>query len=264
MSKDRGRNIPLSLPRRWVNDLLYFAQKVPTVAGERMIRIKPLVDLRRTIRKPPAWSAIMTKAVGIVSMRIPELRRAYMPYPWPHLYEAPHSVASVVFFREYLGEHAAFIAPMLYPERRSLTEIEAKVESLRTDPIEKHGSLRRLIRTSKYPTWMRRMAWRIGMYSSGYFRACNFGTFAINSLAAMRGKMLQTVAPITMHMYYGVPEKNGEILVQLGFDHRVFDAYTLVKANSELETVLNTELLDELRAIKEKASSVAPPPSSTP
>ncbi len=248
---DRGRNVPFSLPRRWVNDLLHFAKKVPLVSGERHLRVRSMMELRRRTKNPPTWSALMIKAISKVSVGIPELRRAYMPYPWPHIYEAPHSVAAVVFDRVYEGEHAAFIAPIMYPERRSLAEIAAKTEALRTDPIENHGALRRLVRTAKLPWPLRRAVWNIGMYGSGYMRACNFGTFAINSLAGMRGRMLQSMCPITSHFYYGLPHKVDGMLFQVAFDHRVFDVYTMMRLANEIEAEFNGELLEEVKTMND-------------
>jgi hypothetical protein len=244
----RGRNLGFSLPRRWVNDLLHFAKKVPVVSGERQLRVQSMMELRRKVPQPPTWSSLMIKAFGIVGQRVPELRRAYMPYPWPHLYESPYSVATVIFDRVYEGEHAAFCAPILHPECRSLAEIAAKTHALQTDPIERHGALRRLIRTSKLPWPVRRMVWTIGMYGSGFMRARNFGTFAINSLAGMRGRMTQSIIPITTHIYYGLPSKTEGMLFQCAFDHRVYDAYTLMRACNELEAVFNGELLEEVKA----------------
>ena len=245
---DRGRTVPFSLPRRWVNDLLHFAKKVPVVSGERQLRVQSMMELRRKVPHPPTWSSLMIKAFSIVGQRVPELRRAYMPYPWPHIYESPYSVATLIFDRVYEGEHAAFCTPMLHPEYRSLGEIAAKTHALQTDPIEMHGALRRLIRTSKLPLPLRRLVWSIGMYGSGYMRARNFGTFAINSLAGMRGRMTQSIIPITTHIYYGVPSKTEGMLFQVAFDHRVYDAYTLMRACNEMEAVLNGELLEEVKA----------------
>jgi len=244
----RGRNLGFSLPRRWVNDLLHFAKKVPVVSGERQLRVQSMMELRRKVPQPPTWSSLMIKAFSIVGQRVPELRRAYMPYPWPHIYESPYSVATVVFDRVYEGEHAAFCAPIVHPECRTLNEIASKTHALQTDPIEMHGSLRRLIRTSKLPLPLRRLIWSIGMYGSGYMRARNFGTFAINSLAGMRGRMTQSIIPITTHIYYGVPCKADGMLFQCAFDHRVYDAYTLMRACNEMEAVLNGELLEEVKA----------------
>jgi hypothetical protein len=246
MAEDRGRTLPLSLPRRWIGDMLHFADRVPVVAGERIIRVRSLVDARRALPRPPAWNALVIKGLGLVSARIPAMRQAYLPYPWPKLYEAPYSVASVVFERDFAGESATFMAPLVQPETRTLAVIQAKVKAWKDDPIEAHGVLRRIVRNAKPPRPIRRMIWAMGLYGSGFLRARNFGTFAVNSIAGIRSKMLMFKTPITSVWYYGVVTK-GEMVIQLAFDHRVFDGATAGRASAELEAVFNNELLDEVR-----------------
>ncbi len=248
MGSERGRSIPLSLPRRWISDMLHFAMKVPVVAAERTLRIRTLVEARRATPFAPSWYATMLKAFAMVSERIPELRRAYMPYPWPHFYEHPFSVGSVVINREYEGEPATFLCPVLHPERLPLTKLHDKLQSLQNDPVEKHGSMRRLIRTSKFPRQIRRLLWAMGLYLSGGLRAGNFGTFSINTNAKGRGiRTLQFVTPITSVFYFGLPSSEGNMDTQLAFDHRVFDGVTAYRIGTELESVLNKELSTETR-----------------
>jgi hypothetical protein len=244
---EKGRYLPLSLPRRWVGDMLYFSRSVPVVAGERTLRLCPLAEARRAGPVAVGWFSLIVRGFALVSARMPELRRAYMPYPWPRLYEHPFSVASVVIDREWEGEHAACMCPIKHPERMDLAGLQAKLHALRTDPFEKHGSLRRLVRTSRFPRPIRRTLWAIGLHGSGRLRANTFGTFGVNSVALMRSRMLQFVTPITSVLYYDSVNRDGEMTVQIAFDHRVFDGYTAGRALGELESVLNTELVAELR-----------------
>jgi hypothetical protein len=247
MTENRGRTLPLSLPRRWIGDMLHFAKRVPVVAGERTLRVRALADARKAVSNPPSWHSLVLKGLGLVSVRVPELRRAYLPYPWPRLYEAPYSVASVVFDREFNGEQATFLAPMVQPESRPLADIQAKVQAWKADPIEAHGALRRLVRNAKPPRPIRRLLWAAGLYWSGELRARNFGTFAVNTVAGIRTRPTQLVTPITSVWYYGSVSKAGEMDVYFGFDHRVFDGAVIGRAVSELENVFNGELLAEVR-----------------
>jgi len=171
-----------------------------------------------------------------------------MPFPWPHLYEHPYSVGTVVVDREYQAEPAVFLCPVNYPERRPVTALHDLIHGFQTDPPEKHGPMRRIIRTSKYPWPIRRLLWSIGLYASGFLRAGNFGTFALNSIAkARRVRTLQVVLPITTMIFIGLTSREGEMDVHLSYDHRVFDGVTAVRASNELESVLNTELVAETR-----------------
>lgn len=246
MAENRGRCLPLSLPRRWMADTLHFSNSVPIVAAERTFRIQALVDARREAPQPPSWNALVIKAIGIVSVRLPALRLAYMPYPWPRLYEAPYSVASVVFDRAFSGEPATFMAPLSKPENRTLADIQSTVEAWKLDPIENHGPLRRLVRTARPPLPLRRLIWSIGLYGSGIERARHFGTFGVNSIAGLRGRMLMFKIPITSAFYYGAVSK-GTLPIQMAFDHRVFDGVTAGRVGGLLEDVFNNELVDEVR-----------------
>ena len=42
----RGRMIRLSIPRRMVNDLLYFAKSIPTVPVQKRMALAPLIEAR--------------------------------------------------------------------------------------------------------------------------------------------------------------------------------------------------------------------------
>jgi hypothetical protein len=88
--------------------------------------------------------------------------------------------------------------------------------------------------------------WSIGLYGSGYFRACNFGTYAVNSVAGFRARMLTMTTPITSCLYYNSVSRDGEMPIQFAFDHRVFDGYMGGRVGSEIESVLNNEIAAEL------------------
>src|SRR5580704_11289904 len=86
MPQPHGRSLPLSLPRRFIGDLVHFGRQVPTVPVERRMNVATLVAARQVASPRPSWCAIFTKAYGFVAAAWPELRRAYLAFPWPHLY----------------------------------------------------------------------------------------------------------------------------------------------------------------------------------
>ena len=94
MSKT-GLYIPLSLPRRLVNDMLYFARRAPSVPVQRTIDVAAVGRLRVQAPGRASWCALFLKAYARVAADTPVLRRAYLRLPWPHLREYPVSVASV-------------------------------------------------------------------------------------------------------------------------------------------------------------------------
>ena len=254
MPDDRGRTLPLSLPRRWIGDMLHAAAKVPTFAVERPIRVPALLAARQAVPDPPGWHALVVKGLGMASMRVPELRQAYLPHPWPRLYEAPYSVASVVFERPFgPGEPVPFFAPIMHPERMTLGQIRDKVAAWKRDPIEAHGALRKLVRNAKPPLPVRRLLWWTGLNGSGYFRARNFGTFAVNSVRAMNLKVLTFRSPLTSIWYYGAVSDAGVMDLAMALDHRVLDGRAVDRAFRELETALNDDLAAEVRGLGESS-----------
>src|SRR6516164_599028 len=116
MPSMKGRNVSLSLPRRFVGDLVHFARKVPSVPVQRRINLAAVRSARQVAQPRPSWAAIFMKAYGFVSAARPELRRAYLPYPWPHLYEHPITIASVAVERRYQEEEGVFFGHLRGPE----------------------------------------------------------------------------------------------------------------------------------------------------
>src|SRR5690349_3814833 len=105
----QGRPIQLSPMRRFVCDMLHSALSVPSVPVQRRMRLAEVVAARAAHPLRPAWSAIFTKAYATVATAVPELRRAYVKLPRPHLYQYPVSIACVAVERDYCGEKVVFI-----------------------------------------------------------------------------------------------------------------------------------------------------------
>ena len=60
------------------------------------------------------WPVVFAKAYALVAAGSPPLRRVYVKLPWPHLYELPRSVASIIVERDWphngdSGEKALFL-----------------------------------------------------------------------------------------------------------------------------------------------------------
>jgi hypothetical protein len=92
-----GRNIPLSLPRRVMLDLLAFAKDIPTVPVQRVMSLARVAAARAQpalAPERPGWCAIFTKAFRITAGKFPELRRAYLSFPLLFHRERNHHRAS--------------------------------------------------------------------------------------------------------------------------------------------------------------------------
>jgi hypothetical protein len=241
------RYVPLSLSRLWVRELAYFASKVPTAGGTALLKVKAVATARRDQQPPIGWGAIMVKAIALVARRHPELKRCYMPWPWAHFYEHPHCVATIMVERQWRGERAVFADQIHAPEQKSLREIDAMLRGLKQAPVESVGGFRRLIRHTHLPPPLRRLMWRIVLYGSGRLRSRYVGTFAVSSVPAYRsGFPTQAATLPAISIFYGSPQANGDLPVQIFFDHRVTDGVAISRLLFELFVILRSEIIVEL------------------
>jgi hypothetical protein len=242
-----GRNLPLSPPRRFICDLLRHARRVPAVPVERRMNIAAVVEARRAALKRPSWATIFTKAFGLVAAARPELRRAYLPFPWPRLYEHPHSVASIAIERHWGGEDGVLFAHLRAPEKQGLLKLERALRRYKQAPVESIGLFRRIARLTRLPWPLRRLVWWVTLNTSGYRRARQMGTFGLSVYSALGCESLRPLSPLTTTLNYGVISRRGAVTVRLVYDHRVLDGATVARALAELEAVLNGPIAAELR-----------------
>jgi hypothetical protein len=244
----RGKSISLSRPRRFIGDLLHFAAQIPTVPTQRRMQLGALVEARRALAQRPPWSALFMKAFAQVSETIPELRRAFVKFPWPHLYEYPLSVGSIAVQRNYQGEMAVFFGRIKDPARMSLTELSQRILSFREGEFEQHKAFVQAIWLSGLPSPIRRLAWWIGL-NIGRQRSNFFGTFGISVYSSLGAESLHPLSPLTTTINYGVIAPDGTLNVRIVYDHRVMDGATVALALERLETQMNGSILSELRAL---------------
>jgi hypothetical protein len=241
----RGRAVPLSRPRRLICDLMHFAAGVPTVPVQRTMNLAPVVAARRSCSDRPPWTALFAKAFALVAADVPALRQAYCKFPWPHLYEYPHSVASIAVERDVDGSPAIFALRIKGPETRSLTELKDIVREATTAPVATIGSFQRALSVSGWPRLVRRAIWWLGL-NIGRQRANYFGTYGISVYSALGAESLHPLSPLTVTLNYGVIAKDGTVVVRIIYDHRVLDGATVARALARLEQVLNTTICAEL------------------
>jgi hypothetical protein len=246
MGTPRGRTLALSAPRRLIGDLLHFAQKVPSIPVQRPMNVAALVAARSRRPRRVSWCALFTKAYATVAAEVPELRRAYLPFPRPRLYEHPVSVASVAVERHYQGEPAVFFAHLRGPEAQPLADLDAHLRRFKEDPVESFGLFRRALMVSRLPRPLRRGLWWFGLNASGPKRAARMGTFGVSSYAAMGAESLHPLSPLATTLSYGIVGADGTVTVRIVYDHRVMDGATVARALVRMEQVLNQDLVTEL------------------
>ena len=240
----RGRLIPLSAPRTFVGDLIHFA--VPSVPVQREMHIPDVADARgRGIPRVP-WPAVFLKAYARVAAGMPELRRAYVNWPWPRLVEYPRSVASITIERDYRGDPGVFVGKIKSPDGKSLAEVAARIRHFVEAPVEDVTTFRRQLHVSRLPRPARRLGWRLAL-NAPRLRGAVFGTFGLSTYSALGAESLHPLSPLTTTLNYGVISASGTVRVRLIYDHRVLDGATVARALAALEVELNTVILTELR-----------------
>ena len=248
----RGRAIPLSVQRRMVIDLLYFATGIPTVPVQKRMSIGPLVAARAASRERPRWTALFTKAYGLVAEEFPELRRAYIKLPWPQLYEYPTSRANILLERDYKGESAVLPVSIKDPAHKSLREIGRRIEYASTTPVDEIKDFRRWTQFARLPTFVRRAFWWLGL-NWGRQRGNYFGTFGVSVYSALKAESLHPLSPATTVLNYGVMSEDGVLDVRIIYDHRVMNGATVARVLGRLEEILNTVMIEEVRALEKTA-----------
>lgn len=260
MSPDRGRYLSLSLPRRWMCDFLHASRQMPLIPFERRMDLGRLAEARSSVRNAPGWCALFTYAFARMAAVRPDFRRSYVPFPWPRLYEHPHTVASVAIEREFQGEPAVFFGVIRDPASQTLADVEAHLRRFKEEPIEENFHFRRMIRVARYPRLVRRFLWWYLLRWSGPIAAENAGTFGISVTAATGCAALALLSPVPYTLNYAPLDERGYMNVRLHLDHRLIDGGPAAKGMNHLEEILNRELVAELRQM-EQSSDMAERPA---
>jgi hypothetical protein len=243
----RGKWIKLSIPRRIVIDLVYFAAGMPWIAAQRRLTLRGVAEAREAHRDRPTWTAVFAKAFALMAVEMPELRRVYVRLPWPHFFEAEVSTASVVVERSYDGEPGLTFVQMSNLETFPIGEIAARIKQGKLPEFARSRRHRRIAAVARLPLLLRRALWWIYL-SHGGLRTKYFGTFGVSTVSSTGTELLQIRSPLTTLLTYDRVAADGGVTVRLVFDHRVYDAMTAARALERLEETLNGAVADELRA----------------
>jgi hypothetical protein len=254
MAKAVGRYLPVSPFRRVVADLMHLSQQVPSVTLDRRMDLSPLIAARAACPMRPGWCVTFSKAFALLGRDYPDLRRSYLKFPWPRLYEHPHSIACLNIERQLPGENIVIYCLIRGPENRSLAEMDAMVRHHKEEPLENLRSYHRSCGMARIPWPLRRWFWWGALNVLGRRRCHNFGTFGITSIAE-QGAGIQRIVPLlTATLHYSLFDEAGRLEMRLSFDHRVLDGATAGRILRDLEDVLNREMVREMTASRRAAA----------
>ncbi len=243
----RGRAIRLLPSSRVRNDMLHFANKAPFVPVQRRMALGPLVEARKACRHRPPWTALFLKAYAILAQEIPELRRVYIGWPRPHLYEYPSSVGMVAFERKIGAEAEFFPGKIKDPASRSLAELVEMLKRFSEAPLGEIKDFRRILILGGFPLPARRFLMWLAL-NIGRQRANYFGTFGLSAYSALGAESLRPLAPCTTVLNYGVIAADGTVDVRLNYDHRVMNGVVVARALEAFEKILTKKIVAEVAA----------------
>ena len=109
------------------------------------------------------------------------------------------------------------------------------------------------MRFFRQAVWLERRSWPIRRFlwwlvaNWARQRKHFFGTFAVTSVASLGAESTAVISPFTTLLTYGIIDPQGDLVVRVFADHRVYDGAVAAHVLARLEQVLNREILDELR-----------------
>jgi hypothetical protein len=254
MAKPVGRSLPVSPFRRLVTDLMTFSQQVPSVTADRRMDLGPLIAARRACPARPGWCVLFSKAFAMLGRDYPELRRSYLKFPWPRLYEHPYNVAAINVEREFAGESIVLYCLIDRPENRSLAELEARVRHHKEAPVASLRSYQRSRDITRIPWPFRHWFWWGSLNIFGRRRCHNFGTFGISSIAAEGAGLLRVIPLLTASLTYGLFDERGRLEMRLSWDHRVLDGVLVARVLRDMESLLNHDIVREVSEMRRAAA----------
>ncbi|CAN5225072.1 hypothetical protein BH11PLA2_BH11PLA2_17770 [soil metagenome] len=243
----RGHSLRLSLPRKIVGDLIYFAKKVPTVPVQRVVNVRGLMTLRKQSQPRIGWCSLFTKAYAIVSNEVPELRQCHLEYPWTRLYQHPQPVASIAVERTFDGTDGVFFAHIPGPEAMSLPTLEDAIHYAKTAPVRDAFGFYFFF--YKLPRGLRRMTWWYLMNVRGSKKSTFMGTYGVSVYSSLGAESLHPLSTLTTTLNYGFIGDDGNVMVRIVYDHRVLDGAMVARALNRVEEVLNGDIASELKQL---------------
>ena len=244
-----GKSLPLNISRKFLIDLFWIARRVPMSVIAGNIRIGPLIEARNTCENRPPYTVIFAKALAQVAADMPELRRNYIRYPRPHLFETFESSVSIMIERELDGEMSVIPILLKSPRTQSLGALAREMNAAKTHPQNEVRHISRLLKITRLPLPLRRMLW-LAAYQSGRQRSNYFGSFAISALGVEGAMVTYPLSPVTTCLTYGPFGADGSVDVRISFDHRVYDGSTVARTITALERILNSQMVGELKSAK--------------
>jgi hypothetical protein len=192
----------------------------------------------------------MTKAFALAARAHPQMRQAYLGFPWAHIGEYEEQIASVIVVRRVGDDDAVFLAPLRSPETQSLRELDTHLRDYMEKPVEDFRCYREAMLVGRLPRPLRRFLWWTALNVLPRRRARHFGTFGVTTMSPFGARTLQVPSLWSAFLHYGVFTDAGEVPVGVAFDHRVMDGAVVGYTLLEMEQALHHQIVAELRTMR--------------
>ena len=241
-----GRRLSFSNGRRLVDDVIRISTKMPMAAFSSEWDVERVAKLRRMAKPKISWNVLMMKAHAIVCRENEMLRRSYVRFPYPHLYEHHQNVCMMTIGREHQGEERLFFARFNEPDNYTLVELQELYDKYRKAPVEEIKQFRHQITFAKFPSLVRRFGWWALFNLWPQKRASHMGTFGM-SISGHRGAMgSQHLGFNTTILGVDPNPRKGVAKMLLTFDHQILDGAPATEIFAQGQRMLATAVAKEL------------------
>ncbi|PQO25103.1 hypothetical protein C5Y96_26745 [Blastopirellula marina] len=249
------RWLPAGLPpqRALVTDLMWLHKSMPTVSQVKTFDLRELQAVREACPRRISWAIAFLRAYALVAAEYPSLRRTYISWPWPHLYEHPEVIGNLVVSRQVNDDNWLFFAPIADAENFSLDRQQGLLERYQSGPVAE--VFKNQVRLSHYPHFLRRVLWWLRFNFSPRKRIKRLGTFALTTVAGQGVTILDPRAPVTTTLTYGPMNDAGQCNVTIAYDHRVMDGKEVASILCATERIMQTRILQEFHELTEQHRS---------
>jgi hypothetical protein len=254
MSEAIGHARAVSRGRRIICDFLDVSTTVPTVSIQKVIDLSEVSAARKNANPRPSWCSIFTKAYAKVVASRPDLRRAFLTFPWERIFEYNATTADIVIEARLADEDVLVSVPLKHPESCPLLDIDKHLARCKENPVERVRVFREALFLARFPAFLRHWVMRFILNGAARARRRYFGTFGVTSVGNWGVESLRPLSPWTSLLHYGAIDPQGNITIRLTYDHRVLDGSGPSKALNEMEQVLKTNVTAELKRLNGEAS----------
>ena len=149
--------------------------------------------------------------------------------------------------RKYRGEPCVVPCMIALQPTRQIDYIVGLIRRAKETPLDELPEFKRALNVARLPRPLRRLVlWFV--FNTGRYRARYFGTFVVSTVSAFGGDLIHPLPVTSCFLTYGIIGGDARCPVRFIVDHRVLDGVEAARALVRLEAILNTVIVEELRA----------------